>query len=850
MVGSKWLSLSLVILLALPSAGFARLLPETTTQPPLVAQVGGIEQSFPQDPVAKIAPEVLGETTEGKTASVVIFLADQADLSAAYNMKDQDARGWFVFNTLTEHAARTQSDLQALLKARGVSFQSYWAANMLIATADRTLVELIAARADVAHIDSNKPSRWIEDPVVASSDLAPSSPAAVEWGVQNVNAPAVWGQGYTGQGIVIGDQDTGVRWTHAALKNQYRGWNGSSADHNYNWHDAIHSGGGSCGPNTTAPCDDNGHGTHTTGTTSGSDGGSNQIGVAPGARWIGCRNMNQGMGTPATYTECFQFMIAPTDLSGQNPNPALRPHVLSNSWTCTASEGCTTRAELETIINNTQAAGIFVDVAAGNAGPACSTVQEPPAIYREAFSVGAIDINNALASFSSRGPSTYYTPNLLKPNISAPGVNVRSATNSSDTSYANFSGTSMATPHVAGVVALLWSARPQLVRDISMTKSILQNTANPGVTLSTPQTCGGIASTQIPNNSFGYGRVDALAAVSAPTLQFSSPAYSVNEGAGIATITVKRTGGLAGAVTVHYSTSNVTAVAGKDYTATSGTLSFAANETSKTFTVMITDDTLDEADETLKLTLSNPTGGAALGAPGTATLKIIDNDLPPQLSINNTNVTEGNSGALNAAFTVSLSAASGKTVTVHYATADGTAHAPADYTAKSGTLSFAPGQLSKPITVSVRGDLLDEVNETFSVTLSAPVNATLADGQGLGTITDNDPPPSLSINNMTVTEVDAGTVNATLTVRLSAASGKTVSVHYATANGTASSASDYVAKSGTVTFTAGQTTKTIVIAVRGDAVHEANETFVVNLSAAINAIIADTQGQVTIINDD
>ena len=240
---------------------------------------------------------------------------------------------------------------------------------------------------------------------------------------------------------------------------------------------------------------------------------ANQIGVAPGAKWIACRTMDQGTGTPATYTECLQFMIAPTDLSGNNANPALRPHVLNNSWECPSSEGCTTRAELEIIVNNTQAAGIFVTGAAGNSGPACSTVSDPPPIYDATFSVGAYDMNNLLAGFSSRGPSTFYNPNLLKPNLSAPGVVVRSSKRTNDTSFGILSGTSMAAPHVSGVVALLWSARPDLLRNIAATKELLQGTANPAVTVSPAQTCGGTTSTQIPNNSFGYGRVDALAAL-------------------------------------------------------------------------------------------------------------------------------------------------------------------------------------------------------------------------------------------------------------------------------------------------------------------------------------------------
>ena len=498
---------------------------------------------------AKIAPEVLAQTAQGGSASIIILLADQANVSAAHEMKDQDARGWFVYNTLTQHAARTQAALRAELEARGVSYQSFWAANMIVATADRALLESLAAREDVARIDSNNAVRWIEPPELTNFSVAPNSPSApntAEWGVQNVNAPSVWALGFTGQGMVIGDQDTGERWTHHALKPRYRGWDGTTADHNFNWHDAIHTGGGVCGPDTVAPCDDSGHGTHTAGTTVGDDGAGNQIGVAPGAKWIGCRNMDQGNGTPATYTECFQFFIAPTDLGGNNANPALRPHAINNSWGCPASEGCTTRAELETIVNNTEAAGIFVEVSAGNSGSACSTVSDPPAIYTESFSTGAIDISNTLASFSSRGPSTFYTPNLLKPNISAPGVNVRSSTRTSDSSFGNLSGTSMAGPHVVGVVALLWSARPQLARNISQTKTILQNTANPAVIVTPAQTCGGTTSSQIPNNSFGFGRVDALAAVNAvPTSASGSISGRITtpDGQPLAGVTIQISGG-------------------------------------------------------------------------------------------------------------------------------------------------------------------------------------------------------------------------------------------------------------------------------------------------------------------
>lgn len=496
--------------------------------------------------IEKISPAVIEHFEKNSNGSVVIFLNDQADLSAAHLITDRDERGWFVYRTLTQHAERSQSQLIKILRSKGIEYESYWAANMIIATVDRSSLDLIASRNDVARIDSNNPTRWIELPEVANFGVPqfdPLAPLAIEWGVNNVNAPTVWGLGNNGTGIVVGGLDTGIRWTHNALKSKYRGWNGVTADHNYNWHDAVHSGGGVCGANTTAPCDDDGHGTHTVGTMVGDD-GTNQIGVAPGAKWIGCRNMNVGNGTPATYTECFQFMIAPTDSAGNNPNAALRPHILNNSWSCPVSEGCTTGAELSTIIANVEAAGIFVSVSAGNSGSGCSSVSSPPAIYAESFSVGAINSTNTLASFSSRGPSTFYTPNLLKPNLSAPGVSVRSATNSSDTSFGTLSGTSMASPHLAGVVALLWSARPSLIRNIAQTRSILQSTANPAVTVSTPQTCGGTSSTQIPNNSFGYGRVDALAAIAAPTASFVriSGRVVTTDGRGIRDAIVRLTG--------------------------------------------------------------------------------------------------------------------------------------------------------------------------------------------------------------------------------------------------------------------------------------------------------------------
>ncbi len=468
----------------------------------------------------KVHPRVLADAAAAGRASAVVLLADQADLRAAYSIPDADARGWYVYRTLRAHAAQTQMPLRKWLRGRGIHYRAFWAANMLVVDADRDTIEELAARADTRTIESNAPIPGVDDPPpMTFPEMAAGAAATVEWGVNSVNAPAVWAMGFTGQGIVIGVQDTGMQWSHPALLPHYRGWNGSTADHDYNWHDAIHDAvANPCGNDAPAPCDDNGHGTHTTGTTSGDDGHGNQIGVAPGAQWIGCRNMDRGDGTPARYTECFQFFIAPTDQSGNNPDPTRRPHVMSNSWGCPPSEGCAANT-LEAIVGSAEAAGIFVVASAGNAGPGCDSVNDPPPIYASAFSVGAYDASTTLASFSSRGPVTVDGSNLMKPEVAAPGVNVRSAY--PPNTYTSLQGTSMAGPHVAGVVALLWSAQPQLARDIATTKAILEATANPNVIVSPAQVCGGISTTTVPNNSFGYGRIDALAAVNA--LPFNSP---------------------------------------------------------------------------------------------------------------------------------------------------------------------------------------------------------------------------------------------------------------------------------------------------------------------------------------
>jgi subtilisin family serine protease len=447
----------------------------------------------PAGGLKKVDARILKAVSGGKSTTYWAILSTRADVSAAASITDWSARGWYVYNKLTGVANATQRGLRSLLRAQGAHYNAFWIINAVRITSRSGTLSKVAGRSEVVRV---LPA-WhatVETPVLATPT---SGVQTVEWGINRIRAPQVWSTyNDRGENVTVANIDTGVQFDHPALKKRYRGIGtiGTTVRHDYNWWDPAHV----CNPQGKAPCDNVDHGTHTMGTMVGDDGTGNQIGVAPNARWIAAKGCESTSCSDFALLSSGQWVLAPTKTDGSSPRPDLRPQIVNNSW-----GGGPGDPFYRSTVQSWVAAGIFPAFASGNSGPFCGTAGSP-GDYPESYGVGAFDINNRIASFSSRGPSAF--GGMIKPNISAPGVNVRSSIPVS--SYANFNGTSMATPHLAGTVALIWSTQgaPSLRGNVAATRAILDQTAIDVSSLA----CGGTAGN---NNVWGQGRLDAFAAV-------------------------------------------------------------------------------------------------------------------------------------------------------------------------------------------------------------------------------------------------------------------------------------------------------------------------------------------------
>lgn len=398
-------------------------------------------------------------------------------------------------------------------KGNAKDIESYFIVNGIAVTATKEVAEKVATFDEVEKVLPNETrqlyttktsteevsktksvaTKTTTDKKSKSASEEKAKTSSIEWNVERVKAPEAWELGIDGTGTVVASIDTGVQWDHPALKQKYRGYNASTGQvsNDFNWFDATSAG-------RATPYDDIGHGTHVTGTMVGSEpNGSNQIGVAPGAKFISVKAFTEDGGTDTDLLEAAQWILAPTDSSG-NARVDLAPDVVNNSW----GGGPGLDEWYRDVVRNWRAAEIFPEFSAGNTtltNPGGPGSVAAPANYPESFATGAIDINNTVASFSLRGPSPY---DEIKPDVSAPGVNIRSSVPGS--AYeGGWNGTSMAGPAVSGVAALLRQVNASLTVDEM--EQILIDTATPLTDSQYPQT---------PNHGYGYGLVDAYQAVS------------------------------------------------------------------------------------------------------------------------------------------------------------------------------------------------------------------------------------------------------------------------------------------------------------------------------------------------
>jgi len=442
----------------------------------------------------KIETAVLQKIEATGSSDFVIEMAEQADLSAAYAITDWVARGDYVVETLKATAERTQKSVIAMLDKEGLSYQSFFSGNEVhVYDGSNRVVLALAALDEVSHI--RYPRTVHINPTVNLSPVtveAKDEINALDWGITDTNADEFWTTfGNQGTGILVANIDTGVQWDHSALDQAYE----CAADPSSAacWLDPNTA---DCSGTSGGPCDNNGHGTHTMGTMVGDDDPTltYQVGMAPDATWIACKGCATNSCSDADLNACADWILQP---GGSTAN---RPQIVNNSW---GGGGGDTWYESK--VTAWRAAGIFPAFSAGNSGPTCGSIGSP-GDYQVSFGTANHQSSRAINPDSSRGPSTFGHDPYTKPNLSAPGTSICSST-PGNTWNCGYSGTSMAAPHVAGAVALLWSCNPDLTGEIDATFQLLQSTADAPAAA----TCGVPPDSQ-GNYDFGYGYLNVLAA--------------------------------------------------------------------------------------------------------------------------------------------------------------------------------------------------------------------------------------------------------------------------------------------------------------------------------------------------
>lgn len=463
-----------------------------------------------------VDPALLAKSKTSEPLDFLIYFEEQADLSAAYALSWEE-RGWFVYETLAALSASSQAKVLAYLAEQGAPYEAFWIQNVIAVQSStaETLVGLlnyaeIEALLSIPQVflGSQIEEEWI--------GTKPAAVAGVSANLAQIKADQAWSQGDLGTGVVLGAIDTGARFTHEALVESYRGNLGvETFSHHYHWWDAVNG--------QDEPYDDHGHGSHVVGIMAGGAGSGDAIGVAPGAGWIACKAISaSGFAWGNDLIKCGQFLAAPTNLSGENPNPNLRPQAVNNSW---GDCGRAYNAWYQGVIDAWVAMGIYPVFANGNnsncgyGSPSGLNTVGNPARSHNVTSVGSTGRSDGqYAPHSNWGPTddanAFHNQGYptIKPEVVAPGVDILSAVGSDDRAYAALSGTSMAAPHVTGLIALMWGSAKCLLGDVAATTDLILETAHP-IPYDTGQ--GDEGPDFVPNHATGWGEIDAQAAVNA-----------------------------------------------------------------------------------------------------------------------------------------------------------------------------------------------------------------------------------------------------------------------------------------------------------------------------------------------
>jgi subtilisin family serine protease len=424
---------------------------------------------------------------------IFVILKSQADLSTESQIEDYSVRRQAVFHKLTDFATQNQKEIIEKLEKYHIGYTPYYLINGLEVDGGKITQLLLRGENSIDRILDDPQLRPLPQEVAPGEPESTSSPEMPSWNISMINADKVISDlGIAGEGIIIGQTDSGVDGRHDQLEESYRGY-GTTDD--FNWFDPWN--------NSPFPTDLGGHGTMTLGIITGKD-----IGIAPEAQWIGCVNLARNLGNPAKYLDCMQFMLAPFPQNADpfsDGDPSKGAMIVNNSWGCPTVEGCDATI-YQGAMDALATAGIFMSAAAGNTGNyGCSSVTDPISIYSSVFTVGSINMDGNLSSFSSFGPVLVDGSNRQKPDLLAPGEQVTSSFPGGG--YMTADGTSFAAPHVTGIVALMWSANPSLIGNITTTMQILRQTARPYQ--GSAPICGD------PGSAVGAGIVDAYAAVQA-----------------------------------------------------------------------------------------------------------------------------------------------------------------------------------------------------------------------------------------------------------------------------------------------------------------------------------------------